>query len=489
MKKLVLTVLGALLLLAGALWYRAETHFTNQQVAPLAIDTDVPLDEAGAVERLAGAIRFPTISFDDRSNFDAAAFEALHEYLAASFPLVHRRLELQKIGGHSLLYFLQGSNPELRPALFMGHQDVVPVDDITLDEWTHPPFDGVVADGIVWGRGTLDDKFSVLGLLEAMEMMLVRGEPVERSIYLAFGHDEEVGGFDGARAVARHLRERGVDLEFVLDEGGAVTEGMIESVAEPVAIIGVAEKGYVNLRLVVNDPGGHSSQPRNHSAVGILAQAIVRVEKNLFPPRLEPLLISTDVLAAHMGFLQRFFLANTWLFEPFLERYLVRNPSSAAGIRTTTAATMISGSTKSNILPTRAEAVVNFRIMPGETSQTVKEHIVRAIDDERVEVHIEMAMEPSSISDTDSAPYRMIAGTIRALDDSVLVAPYMVRGGTDAKYFMALSDNVYRFYMGRATPKSMHLAHGIDEHVRIEDYLDGVRFYYLMIRQSAAGGF
>lgn len=487
-KKLTWTVVAVVLLVAIC-WYRAETHFENRQVMPIDLDTQVKIDEAGAVQRLAGAITYPTISHDDRSRFDAGAFEALHRYLEASFPRVHTRLELQKIAGYSLLYHLQGSNPNLKPVLFMGHQDVVPVDDITLNEWTHPPFSGTVADERIWGRGTMDDKFSVLGLLEAMEHYLADDPHPQRSIYLAFGHDEEVGGKEGAAAIARHFQDQGIEFEFVLDEGGAVTEGIIDDVAQPVAVVGVSEKGYVNLRLVVNDPGGHSSQPRDHSAVGVLSQAIVKVEENLFPASLDSLYITMDVLGVHLPMKKRLLLANRWLFEKLMIDTMLSDPSDAAGIRTTTAATMISGSSKSNILPTRAEAVVNFRIMPGDSSEEIRAHIVKAIDDERVEVAIEMANEPSPVSDRDSPGYRMIAGTIRALDENIIVAPYMVRGGTDAKYFMPLTPNVYRFYMGRATPKSMHLAHGIDEHIWVKDYLEGVRFFYLMLNQAGRGDF
>lgn len=488
MKKLIAYSAPILLVLGAVCWYRAEFHFTDRQLPPAEVNVQVRLDEQGAVRRLATALTFRTISHDDRSQFDAGAFEEFHAFLARAFPLVHARMAPRKIGGYSLLYYLPGSDPDLKPALFMGHQDVVPVDAVTLDKWTHPPFAGTVADGHIWGRGSMDDKFSVLGLLEAMEIWLAAGALPRRSLYLAFGHDEEVGGLEGAAAVARYLQENGVQLEFVLDEGGAVTEGIIREIEQPVAVVGVSEKGYVNLLLTVDDPGGHSSQPRAHTAVGILSQAIVKVEANPFTASLDAFYITMDVLGHHMPFDKRFLLANRWLFGKVIKDSMLKEPSTASGIRTTTAATMIAGSTKSNILPTRAEAVVNFRIMPGESSAGVREHIVRAIDDERVTVQIEMTTEPSPVSSTDSPGYRLIASTIRALDPDVIVTPYMVRGGTDAKWFMPLSPHVYRFYMGRATPATMHRVHGIDEHVRIEHYLEGVRFYYLMLVQAGELG-
>lgn len=484
MKKLSLGLVVALVGLVAIMLVRAMTVYDDEQPAPAEELAPVALDEDAAVRRFAGAIRFRTISHDDRSNFDAAAFRALHDYLRSSFPLVHERAGRTVINDFSLVFHLQGSDPSLKPVLFMGHTDVVPVDDVTLPEWTEQPFAGTVADGTIWGRGSVDDKLSVMSFLEATEALLAEDFRPRRSLYLAFGHDEEVGGADGAQEVAKFFRSQGVEFEFVLDEGGAVTEGVLTLVDRPVAIIGVAEKGYVNLRLTVNAPGGHSSQPPPQSALGIVSRAVIKIEDNPFPAELTFLEQTFNAVAPYASFRDRLAMANTWILAPLIKSVLLDDRISAATLRTTTAATMASGSSKSNILPTRAQAVINFRILPGETAESVRNRVLDIIDDDRVEVSMEYAIDPSPVSPTDSWGYELLARTIRGFDDDILVAPYLVQGGTDARYFHAVSPNVYRFIMARATPLTLRRVHGIDEQIAIEDYLTAIRFYYTVIRQA-----
>ncbi len=486
MKKLFLGIVAAVLLIVVIMVVRASLVFDDVQLPPAEGLAQVELDEANVVERMAGALRFRTISHDDRSNFDAAEFLAFHEYLRESFPLVHERADLTVINDYSLLFHIAGSDASLKPVMLMGHMDVVPVDDVTLSDWTHDPFAGEVIDGEIWGRGALDDKLSVMSFLEAVEALLRDGFAPQRSLYLAFGHDEEVGGLEGARLVAEHLREQGIEFEFVVDEGGVVVEGMIDSVDQPVAMIGVAEKGYLNLKLRVDAPGGHSSQPPPQSALGILSRAIVKVEDNPFPAELTHIEKTFAAFAPYASFVNRLAMGNTWLLGPVLKAALVSDPSTAASMRTTTAATMASGSSKSNILPTRAEAVINFRIAPGETAEQVRDRVVEIIDDDRVEVIMETNIDPSPMSPTDSLGYKLLAQTIRGFDDNILVAPNLLSGGTDARYFYSISPNVYRFVMVRATPETIKIVHGIDERVAVEDFLTAIRFYYALIN-SATG--
>jgi carboxypeptidase PM20D1 len=481
------TILGIGAVIAGLIViavFRATTVFEDVQLEPAENLPQVELDEGAVIERMAGALRFRTISHDDRSNFDADAFLALHDYLRESFPLVHERAELTLINGYSLLFHIAGSDPSLKPVMLMGHTDVVPVDNVTLDEWTHDPFAGTVADGKIWGRGALDDKLSVMSFLEAVEALIRDGFEPRRSLYLSFGHDEEVGGQDGAKAVAEHLEEQGIEFEFVVDEGGIVLEDVIESVERPVAMIGVAEKGYLNLRLRVDAPGGHSSRPPPQSGLGILSRAIVKLEENPFPADLTHIKKTFGAYGAHAKFTDRLAMGNTWLLGPVIKAALVNDQALAAAMRTTTAATMASGSSKSNILPTRAEAVVNFRILPGDTAESIRERVVDIIDDERVEVIMETNINPSPVSPTDSMGYQLLAQTIRGFDDEILVAPNLLIGGTDARYFHAVSPNVYRFIMVRATPDTMNIVHGIDEAIAVEDYLTAIKFYYALIQRA-----
>jgi len=483
MKKFLLGLAALIALLVVIMVIRANTAFEDKQVEPATDIPDVELDEAAIVERFAASLRIPTISHDDRTNFDAEAFTDFAEFLEGSFPLVHAQTERTVISDYSLVYHIAGSDPSLQPALFMGHMDVVPVDANTLERWTHPPFDGVVEDGVIWGRGALDNKLSVMSFLEATEALLRDGHKPTRSLYLAFGHDEEVGGKDGAQQIVKHFLSEGIEFEFVLDEGGLVTDGMLDFVDRPVAIIGVGEKGFVNLRLTVNAPGGHSSQPPPQTGLGIVSRAVVKVEDNPFPAKLTYLQLMFEHVATYSSFTNRLALGNTWLLEPVLRSQLVKDKAAAATLRTTTAATMASGSSKSNILPTQAEALINFRIIPGETSDSVRDRVVELIDDERVEVTKEMIFEPTPISPTDSMGYQTLASMIRGFDEDILVAPYLVQGGTDARFYHPVSKNIYRFIMVRATPEVVGIIHGIDERIAVDDYLMAIRFYYAFMQR------
>lgn len=488
MKKLLAALLLVVVVLASIMAWRAATVFEDRQLEPAAGLSEVRIDEKAAVRRFSTALTFPTVSYDDRSRFDEQAFRDFHEFLREAYPLVHAQAERTVVNGFSLVYHVAGSEPALKPVLFMSHFDVVPVEEHTLGEWSYPPFSGTVADGVVWGRGSVDDKIGVIALLEALEALLADGLRPQRSLYLAFGHDEEVGGGDGAAQVAEYFERRGIGFDFVLDEGGAVTQGMLEGVDQPVAVVGVSEKGYVNLLLTVEAPGGHSSQPPEQTALGILARAIVRVEDNPFPARLDYLLPTFDAIGAYTPFGTRLAMSNLWLLSPLVKRQVLQDKDAAAGIRTTTAATMASGSPKSNILPTRATAVINFRILPGETVESVRQRVVELIGDERVQVVTEFGTDPSPVAPTDSRGYELVARTIRAMDGNTLVAPYMVRGGTDAKFFYALSPNVYRFLPVRVDPDTVKYVHGIDEHVSVENYLGAIRFYHHLLRQAVDAG-
>lgn len=487
MKKIIISFAVLLLVLCGVLFYRASSFFENKQYVVDAPMIPVTVDEQAVLSRFSKAIQIPTISFDDRSQFDQDAFIAFQDYLKENFPRVNQHAELTVINDFSLLYHLKGSDPSLKPALFMGHMDVVPVDEATANQWEQAPFSGKVVDGTIWGRGTIDDKISVVALMESMEMLLEQNIQPKRSIYYAFGHDEEAGGKDGARKIADFLATQNVEFEFVLDEGGVVTQDMLPGVTEPVAVIGIAEKGFVNLRLTVNAPGGHSSQPPEHTAAGILAQAIVKVEAAPFATDMR---FIQDTFK-HIGFATdlatRLPMSNLWLFSPAVESMMLKSPSSAASIRTTTAVTMLKGSSKSNILPTEAQAVVNFRILPGDTIDSVTQHITRAIDDPRVNIEAFMTNEASPVSSTESYGYKLIEQTIRRLDENLLVAPYLVQGGTDASNFYGLSDNVYRFMMVRLNPKTMKRFHGVNEQILVKDYIQAIQFYYAMVEQAAQG--
>ena len=482
-KTIVRSLAALLVVLVGIVVVRTLT-FPSRQVGAVEIEV-LPLDEEALLARFARSITFRTVTSQTGVE-DEAAFRALHAFLRASFPLTHGTLELETVGELSLLYTWSGSEPALDPIVLMGHMDVVPVSPGTEGNWTHPPYDGVIADGFVWGRGALDDKLAVLAILEGVEALLRDGFRPRRTIHLAFGHDEEGGGSDGARVIAERLAQRGVQrLAMVLDEGGVITSGQIPGITGPVAVVGVAEKGSVTLTLRVEGVGGHASTPPEHTNIGVLARAITRLEDHPFPLDLGPAVRSMfDFVGPEMPFGMRLVFANLWLFEPLVESIMAKSSTSRALLHTTTATTIIAGGIKSNVLPSTASADVNFRIVPGDTPESVAQRVRAVIDDERVEIlGAEDGRPPSPISDTDGPAFETLSRTIKeVLGTDVLVAPYLVLPGTDSRHFTGLSTNVYRFLPTRFEEEDMRRVHGTNERVRTESYLDSVRFFYRLIR-------
>ena len=464
--------------------------FTASMPSPLPPDAGIAVDEAAVAERLAGAIRIRTVTRSEPPHFDPDTFVALSRYLRRHFPLVHTRLSTETIDQHSLLFKWAGRDASKAPVLLIAHQDVVPVEPSALAAWTHPPFDGVIADGFIWGRGTLDDKQGVVGIMEAAEMLLEAGYQPDRTIYFAFGHDEEIGG-GGARAIAQVLEARAVKLAFVVDEGGVLTRGVVPDIDSWVALIGVAEKGYVSLSLTTVGQGGHSSMPPKQTAVGVLAAAIAGLEANPFPARTEGSRRFFAAVGPRMPFGQRMIFANLWLFEPLLVNILSQRPSTNATLRTTTAATIFRAGLKDNLLPTEAKAVINFRIMPGETPASVKARVESVIDDERVKVayHDEdAAAAPSRFADVDGEGFVALSETIRrvAQDEDLVVAPYLVVGATDARHYESVAKDAYRFVFNRFGPGDIARVHGIDERIRVDNYAETVRFYAALIKRTTA---
>src|SRR5918992_1465112 len=348
MKRFLFLLGSVLVLLVGVALIRTLRFRSVQPAVERAPEAAIP---EGAAERLAGAVRIPTISHEDPSAFDAGAFQALHAYLAAQFPRVHSQLRRETVGTHSLLYTWQGSDSSLKPILLMGHLDVVPVEPGTEGKWHEQPFGGRIVDGFVWGRGTIDNKLTVLGTIEAAEMLLGEGFRPARTVYLAYGHDEEVGGVNGAREIAALLARRGVQLEMVLDEGGVIGHGVFPGISAPTALVGIAEKGYASVELTTRAAGGHSSLPPRQSAIGILSAAIARLEANPMPARLErPTRQLFERIGPQFPFAQRAVFANLWATRPLVMRKLEDSPTTDAMIRTTTAATIFQAGTKSNVL-------------------------------------------------------------------------------------------------------------------------------------------
>ena len=482
MKKLLIGLALVLVVLVAVVAVRTARYAPEPLAAEITPPPPVePLE--GDIQRFAGALRFRTISHED-SAFDRAEFAAFRDYLTESYPRVHDALERERVGEHALLYTWSGSDPELRPLVLLAHYDVVGVEAATAGDWQHAPFAGDVADGWVWGRGAMDDKASVLSALEAVETLLARGVTPRRTLILAFGHDEEVGGRAGAVRLAARLDSAGVEPEMVLDEGGFIGHDLIAGVDSPVAMVGVAEKGYAAIRLTALGEGGHGSMPPPQTAAGVIAAAVARLEAEPMPARLTPISRRMfDRLGPTMPLDRRVVLANLWLFEPVLLRMLEAGPASNATIRTTTAATMLEGSIKANVLPDRASAVLNFRILPGDSLAGVLEHVRQVVDDERVEVEtVGFASEPSAVAPTAGPAFDRLTAAIRAVAPDALITPYLFVAATDARHYGRLTDRVYRFMPIRVTPELMTTPHGTDERIRVEDYRRLVDFYARLMR-------
>lgn len=501
LKKLLLALLLVPVALLVVALGRALTLTSSQDAFRPAGPVALPaLDGEAAATRLGEAITLPTISHLPPQPVDTAAFRALHDLLERLYPRVHATLERERVNDLSLLYTWRGTDPALAPVVLMGHLDVVPVIPGTEGDWTHPPFSGLLADGFVWGRGAVDDKSSVLGILEAVELLLGEGHAPTRTFYLAFGHDEEVGGPRGAAALADTIARRSPELAMVVDEGGAVVEDILPGTTGLAALVGVAEKGFLSLRLSVNVQGGHSSVPPETTAVGILAEAVRRLEENPFPMRLDgPTRAMMETVAPEASLPMRTVLGNLWLFGPLVKWVSAADPTAAATLRTTTAATMFNAGVKDNVLPIQAEAVVNFRIRPGETVEGTLARVERVVDDERVQVEVAYpgaAQDPSPVSDPSGEAFALLARTIHETlgEEGLLVVPYLVVGGTDAKYYSGRSPNVFRFLPVDFGDAGLGAIHGTDEKIAVEDFADAIQFFRRLIlnaeelgREGSAG--
>ncbi len=477
-------LLATVIILAIILLVKTELYIADEQQIPAPIKIEINTDTVK--NRLAEVLRFKTISNQDPNLFNASAFLDMQNFLESSFPLVFSSLQKEMVNQHSMLFTWRGKNAALKPILFMAHQDVVPVPDENLTSWTHPPFAGVIDNTFIWGRGALDDKSSLTGIFEAVTFLLEEGFQPERTVYLAFGHDEEIGGIQGAAKIAALLKSRNVELEFVLDEGGAIADGMIPGVKPAVAMVGIAEKGYLSLTLTVKTQGGHSSMPPKHTAVGILSQAIVDLEARPFPADSSYSKPFFNTIGPHMSFGKKLIFANSWIFKPLIEAQLSKSKLTNSMIRTTTAATMFDSGIKDNVLPVTATAVVNFRILPGETVESVKQYVTEVIDNSQVEI-TGFGREPSGVSDSNSASFQLLTRTIHQANGgghSLIVAPYLVMGGTDARNFEDLTNNIYRFLFNYANPDDIKRIHSIDERISIENYVKVIRFYYQLMKNS-----
>lgn len=481
----ILGLLGVFLvvtLVRAAFWTPEKTEFE-----PLP-DEQVDVDKYR--KDLSDAIKIKTISNVDVDKVDWNEFKRLHALFEERFPLVYKNLKCEEISLASLLFTWEGKNPDLEPIALLGHQDVVPVAAGTEGDWTHPAFDGVDDGEFVWGRGALDMKNHLIAVLESVESLLAEGFAPERTVYLCFGHDEEIvaAPTSGAGSIAAVLKERGVHLDSVIDEGGAILNLNVGKILnKKLAGVGIAEKGYVDYRVSVSAKGGHSSQPPEHTALGALADVIKDIEGHQFKAKMPAFVYELFTkIGKNVSYPARIVTCNLWLLKPLITAVMQKIPPAASLIHTTTAVTMAEGSPAANVLPQKASVTVNFRMMPGVTIKNVEEHIRSCVRNKDIEVEYLKGKEASKVAPTDSRSFKILEEICTRTDPDLLVAPYLVMGGTDAYHYEEVCDNIYRFAPFVMDTKLLLTTHGTDERIPISCMADGLKFFKRYIRMMSA---
>jgi carboxypeptidase PM20D1 len=446
---------------------------------------DVPefhADRDAAAKHLSEVIQIETISHEDPTENVPENFEKLHKLLAKNYPLVYKTLKHEVVGDASLLFTWPGKDLSLDPVLLAAHQDVVPAEGSSLSQWTYPPFSGKIADGFIWGRGTLDIKSQLVSLLESVEALIANGYQPERTVMLGFGSDEEVMGV-GAKAIVALLQKRGVHLAAMVDEGGSVYDGLIPGVKGLTGAIGVAEKGYLSLRVWVDDHAGHSSTPAESTATSTLVRALNRIVDHPYPAKVSMISPMFEKYGAVASPIMQLAFGNLWLFGGVIKKILLKSGETAATIRTTTAVTILRGGVKDNIIPGHAEAVVNFRLLPGDTIAYVCDCLRKVIADDRVQFEPLRgnAWEASPVSPIDCDPYRHLASTAREFFPDLPCAPYIMLGGSDARNYYAICENVYRFSPYSMNAEDLGRVHGVNERLSVEAFGIMVDYFYRLI--------
>ncbi len=483
--KILVIVVALLLFLAAFILVKTLLFGRKSSSKSLPFDYGIPrlkTDPQLLAEHLSELIKIETISHEDENEDKKENFKSLQQKLAKLYPLTHKTLKKEIIDGYTLLYTWAGSNADLDPVVFMAHQDVVPADENTLNEWAHPPFSGKIVDGFIWGRGTMDIKCQMAAVFEAVETLLSHGWQPERPILLTFGHNEEILG-SGAIAVVAHLKARGIKAHAVLDEGGSIYDGIIPGVKGLAALVGISEKGYLSLKFKVTSTGGHSSTPGTESAIGILAKAITKLEAHRFPADVRMVKPMFEGLGSAASPMMQMAFANLWLFGGIITKILSKKGETDATIRTTTAPTLFHSGVKDNVMPSLAEAVVNFRILPGQSIADVCEYIRFILKDDRVsfEPMDQKAMEPSPLSPIDGEAFEHLASVVGEIWPGTAVAPYIMLGGTDSRNFCEISERVYRFTPMVVIEDDLNRVHGVNERISLQSLFDMVDTIYRLI--------
>ena len=483
-KRFISYSLATLLFLLALIFIRAYLH--QPDVYEIKAERLLILDETKAIENLSRSIQFQTISHANYEKFDYEEFQRFLSWLEREYVQVFKNLE-KKYLGKTLLLKWQGEAADLNPILLTGHYDVVPVREDADLIWQESPFSGKIDGNYVWGRGALDDKSGVIAILEAVHYLLKNNFSPRRTVYLSFGHDEEIGGRRGAGKVTEFLLKEGVELEWTLDEGSFLLKDIIPGINKPVAVINVAEKGSLTIQVIGKAKGGHSSMPSSKSSVGYLSEALLKLENNPIPGKLEGISLGLfDEVSKQMPFQYKILFANLWLFEPLINNFLSDSPAMNAVIRTTTAPTMLSASNRLNVLASEAVGMVNFRLHPRDNPEKIINFVKDLIGNENIEVKkVSSGTLASSVSDWETEGYIAISNSVREVYGDIIVAPGLMVGGSDSKHYAKAAKNSYRFNPFPLSANELSGLHGIDERIKKDDFLNGIRSYIKIIQSGA----
>ncbi|GAA5095688.1 M20 family peptidase [Chryseobacterium ginsengisoli] len=455
-----------------------------------------------AIQRFSGGLKIATVSSGELGTFDYSTFDTIKEYLRTSYPLIYENTEFTEVNKYGLVFKLKGKNSSLDPILFLSHTDVVPPGDADVkdksenifrpddkplpavskvaEDWDFGPFSGAVANGRIYGRGSIDMKGMLFSLMESMNNLIKNKHVPQRDIYLAFGFDEEVGGQQGAVKIAEYFKSKNIKFDAVYDEGGLILEkGSVAGIDSDVAVIGCAEKGFLSVKIKVKGLGGHASMPPMESAIGKAAVIMQRLEHDQMKPMITPLIneFFTNI-GGSMSFVNRMGISNQWLLKPVLLAQLTKNNSTNALVRTTTALTMMKGSDAPNVLSPEVEFVVNFRLLPGNSVKDVKEHIANATKGFDVEIEeVDSVKEASDVSPTNTKAFKLIEAAIKEIHPTAIATPYLTVGATDAYKYQIVSKNIYRFMPIKINDAEKQSIHNTNEYLSIENYMKMIHYF------------
>ena len=476
----ILASIGAIILVFVAVVLVRTLRF-KPKAMPEADGTPITFDKQKATDNLARLIRCKTISRIDHVGEDDAEFDKLTGLLPELFPNVYKKCEFKTFPDRGLLYKWEGKSHD-NPSVFMAHYDVVPVSE---DGWQKPPFDGIIEDGVLWGRGTLDTKVSFSSALFAADHLIGEGFVPENDIYLAFSGCEEVNGL-GAKHIVDYFEENGIIPALVLDEGGAVVENVFPGLKSACAVIGIAEKGMIDVEYRVKSNGGHASAPKPGTPVPTLAKACTKVEGKPFKSHItKPVGEMFDTLGRHSNFLYRMIFANMWCFGWVIDLLgKMQGGDINALIRTTVAFTQMSGSSASNVIPPEATMVSNLRLNPEDTMESALEYLKGVVDDDKVELTRLRGYNPSRISVTDCEGYDRVANAAVSTWQGCIPTPYLMMQCSDSRHWGKISDKVYRFSAMDLTKEERATIHGHNERIRIECLERACEFYIRIMKKS-----